>query len=522
MMNSKRSINKITLNGLNLTVDAIEEIMNQYFFKTTKSGKRNISSIKFEIDSLSIKRMLASRKYVEEISKDKVATYGINTGFGALSNKRIPNNQLNQLQYNLIRSHCTGVGSYYSNEIVFLIMLIRANCLVQGFSGVNPYAVELILTLLNLRIFPQIPQKGSVGASGDLAPLSHMALALIGEGEVQYEGKVYDTNIIFKKFKIKPLQLGAKDGLALINGTSVMTALGVHALIETKKLINWASISSALSLEAMKGSLKPFDKDLNDLKPHSGQVKIASDMRNLLKDSEIQNSHNNCEKVQDPYSLRCIPQVHGSILVVYEHVKSVMNIELNSVTDNPLVFPKEKKIISGGNFHGEMLALSMDYLSLALSEISNICERRIDKLMNPEFSGLPAFLTKNSGINSGLMIAHVTAASLASENKLYAQPASIDSIPTSTDKEDHVSMGVTSGLKLLPLIENIKYCLSIEILAATQGIEFLRPLKTSKILESVIRDIRKIVPKIEEDRVFKIDIDNIFQLINEKNPKCYI
>lgn len=491
----------IVLTGNDLTIDEL------YVLATSKD-------VKVSIDPAALKRMQASRKYVFDIVKDGKPVYGINTGFGALASKHIEEKDLAQLQVNLIRSHCTGVGRPFSKEITRAIMILRANCLVKGYSGVNPEIVLLLLDFLNFHITPVVPEKGSVGASGDLAPLSHIALALIGEGDVEYHGKIIRADFAINDIEKKPAVLGPKDGLALINGTAVMTALGAMALYEAKIIVRTADVVSALTLEAVRGTAKAFHPAISQLKPHPGQIAVGKNMMALLANSEILDSHHECTKVQDPYSLRCIPQVHGACRQTIVHTEEVFNIELNSVTDNPLIFVDTKEVISGGNFHGEALALSMDYFAMGLAELANISERRVEKMMNPQFSDLPAFLTKNSGLNSGLMIAHVTVAALASENKYLCHPASVDSIPTSTDKEDHVSMGVTSGRKLHEVLSNLKYVLAVELLCATQGLEFLKPLKSSKPLEAVYQLVRKHVRPLDEDRVLNKDIENLAEMIS--------
>jgi histidine ammonia-lyase len=447
------------------------------------------------------------------IVKKGKPVYGIKTGFGALASKQIAVEDLEQLQYNLIRSHCTGVGRPFNRQVTRAIMLSRANCLIQGFSGVTPETIALLLDFINHDINPVIPEKGSVGASGDLAPLSHVALALIGEGEVEFEGKLMKSDFAIHQIGQGPAKLGPKDGLALINGTSVMLALGALALVEAKKLMKLADVIACLTLDAVRGTAAAFDERISILKPQPGQLDVTRNLLKIIKGSEIVISHKDDGKVQDPYSLRCIPQVHGACRQTLRHTEEVLAIELNSVTDNPLVFIDSGDVISGGNFHGEALALTMDYLAMGLSEICNIAERRVEKMMNPHFSDLPAFLTKNSGLNSGLMIAHVTLAALASENKYLCHPASVDSIPTSTDKEDHVSMGVTSGRKLLEVVSNVQHGLAIELLCNTQGLEFLRPLKTSPGLEKIMTLVRKHVAPIEEDRTFHKDIENLAKLI---------
>ena len=490
------------LTGTNITIDDVAFISN------ARPGE-----VKLEIHPDSLKKMKASRQVILDIVKKGKPVYGINTGFGALASKQIANEDLGQLQYNLIRSHCTGVGKPFNREITRAIMLSRANCLIQGFSGVTPETIQLLLEFINHNINPVIPEKGSVGASGDLAPLSHVALALIGEGDVEFEGKVVKSDFAIHHLGMEPAKLGPKDGLALINGTSVMLALGCLALVEAKKIVKHADIISCLTLDAVRGTAAAFDERISQLKPQPGQVDVSSNLLKIISGSEIIHSHKEDGKVQDPYSLRCIPQVHGACRQTLRHSEEVLAIELNSVTDNPLVFVDTGDVISGGNFHGEALALTMDYLAMGLSEICNIAERRVEKMMNPHFSDLPAFLTANSGLNSGLMIAHVTMAALASENKYLCHPASVDSIPTSTDKEDHVSMGVTSGRKLHEVITNVQFGLAIELLCNTQGLEFLRPLKTSPALEKVHALVRKHVQIINEDRIFHKDIENLTRLI---------
>jgi histidine ammonia-lyase len=490
------------LNGTNLTIEDVAAIAH------ARPGE-----VKLEIDPSALQKMHQSRQVILDIVKRGKPVYGINTGFGALASKQIATADLGQLQYNLIRSHCTGVGKPFSREITRAIMLSRANCLIQGFSGVTPETIVLLLDFINHNINPVIPEKGSVGASGDLAPLSHIALALIGEGDVEFEGKIVRSDFAIHHIGKTPAILGPKDGLALINGTSVMLALGCLALIDAKRMVKQADIIACMTLDAVRGTASAFDERISRLKPQPGQVDVSKNLLSIIAGSEIVHSHKEDGKVQDPYSLRCIPQVHGACRQTIRHAEEVLTIELNSVTDNPLVFIDTGDVISGGNFHGEALALCMDYLAMGLSEICNIAERRVEKMMNPHFSDLPAFLTKNSGLNSGLMIAHVTMAALASENKYLCHPASVDSIPTSTDKEDHVSMGVTSGRKLHEVISNVQYGLAIELLCNSQGLEFLRPLKTSPCLEKVYTLVRKHVEPIAEDRIFHKDIENLTRLI---------
>lgn len=493
----------ITIDGKNLSIDEI--------YQVAYSGPKDC---KVKLCSKSLSLMETSRSFVLDIVKKEKAVYGINTGFGALADKQVPKSDLKKLQYNLIRSHCTGVGKPFAKGVTRAIMLLRANCLASGHSGVNPEIVQLILDFLNNDIIPVVPSKGSVGASGDLAPLSHIALALIGEGDVVCADKTQSSKSALKEKGLKPAELGPKDGLALINGTAVMAALGSLAIHEAFQMAKISDINTALTMEGMRGTNSAFDPLISGLKPLPGQRDACYNLNILTETSEIKESHKDCGRVQDPYSLRCAPQVHGACRQTLLHAKEIFDIEINSVTDNPLIFPDEGKVLSGGNFHGEAVALAMDYLAMGLAELANICERRIEKMMNPSFSDLPHFLVKNSGLNSGLMIAHVTVAALVSENKVLCHPSSVDSIPTSTDKEDHVSMGVTSGRKLHEILRNLKNCLAIELLCNTQAIYLLRPLKTNKALEAVVSLIRKHVEPIDEDRTYHQDIAAILKLVS--------
>ncbi len=496
---------EIIIDGNGLTIDELYEIA---------SG--NKETIKVSVSEQSQGKILKAREYVDKIVEEGKPVYGINTGFGALSDKHIEKKDLARLQYNLIRSHCTGVGEFFPPIVTRAIMLLRANCLASGYSGVSPECIDLLLAFINNDIIPLVPEKGSVGASGDLAPLSHIALCLIGEGEVLYQGRKIQSLDAILDIKRQPVSLKAKDGLALINGTAVMAALGSLALYEAKRMIKIGDIACATTLEAVRGTKRAYDPDISSLKPLPGQIKVSNNLTKILSfESEIADSHIDCGKVQDPYSLRCVPQVHGAIRQTLDHAESVLSIEINSVTDNPLIFVDKDKVVSGGNFHGEALAMCMDYLAIGVSELANISERRVEKMMNPTFSDLPAFLTKESGLNSGLMIAHVTMAALASENKYLCHPASVDSIPTSTDKEDHVSMGVTSGRKLLDVIRNTKRCLAIEFLCNSQAIYLLRPLKSNKAIEAVIDLIRTRVEPITEDRTLHQDIKAITDMISD-------
>ncbi|MCK5883780.1 MAG: histidine ammonia-lyase [Bacteriovoracaceae bacterium] len=493
----------IKLDGHSLTIPMVHRVAH------SAPGE-----LKLELTTDSLHKMQKSRDFVFEIVKEGKPVYGINTGFGALSSKHIAEKDLAQLQVNLIRSHCTGIGQPFSREITRAVMLLRANCLASGFSGVQIEAVELLLAFLNHGITPIVPEKGSVGASGDLAPLSHIALAIIGEGEVEFEGKILSSNFAIEQIGMTPVVLGPKDGLALINGTAVMAALGALAVYESERLFKLADITTCMTLDGIRGTTRAYFPGIHKLKPHQGQIDACNNLNKIMAGSEIKDSHDDCLKVQDPYSLRCVPQVHGACRQTLEHTKQVITTELNAVTDNPLIFVDSRDVISGGNFHGEALALAMDYLALGVAELCSISERRCEKMMNSNFSELPAFLVKTPGLNSGLMIAHVTSAALVSENKCLCHPSSIDSVPTSTDKEDHVSMGPYAGRKLHQIIFNAKNCIAVELLCNTQAIEFQRPMKTSEALEKVHSIIRRHVAPIDVDRVFHKDLENIVKLID--------
>ena len=450
----------------------------------------------------SIKRIQRSRKTVEDILASGRAVYGINTGFGKLVDVHIPPDELRQLQLNLVRSHCCGVGEPLDEPSTRAMMLLRANVLAKGFSGVRPIVAETLVQMLNAGIHPVIPSRGSVGASGDLAPLAHLALGLIGEGDVSFNGKIVPANEAMQSAAIVPLQLEAKEGLALINGTQAMSALGSLAVLEVEALVRRANTVAAMTLEALRGSYRPFDERIHAVRPHSGQIRVAAEMLSLLQESEVAKSHENCGRVQDAYSLRCIPQVHGAVLNVVDHVRKVLETEINSGTDNPLVFPDTEEVISGGNFHGEPIAMALDYLAIATAELASISERRIERLINADLSdGLPPFLIDNPGTNSGFMIAQVTAVALVAENKVLAHPASVDSLPTSGNREDHVSMGMTSAIKLQQIVENVNTVIAIEALCAAQGLDFLLPLKPGKGSLIAYQKIRETIPHIKQDTI---------------------
>ncbi|HEY8280692.1 MAG TPA: histidine ammonia-lyase [Bdellovibrionota bacterium] len=463
---------------------------------------------KLRISDKAKKRIKESRSYVNKLAEGKAPVYGVNTGFGLLSDVKIPKNKLEQLQINLLRSHSVGVGNPLSVAEAKAAMLLRTNTLAKGNSGASLALVEKLLEIQNAGIVSWIPEQGSVGACGDLAPLAHMALVLIGEGRCYYDGSWMDSAKALKKAEIKPYSLGPKEGLSLINGTQVMTAIGALVIHEAIALAKVADIAGALSVDAFRGTSAAFDERIHAVRPHSEQADVAKNLRALLKGSKIAESHKECGKVQDPYSFRCMPQVHGAARRLISNCVSVLETEMNSATDNPLVFAAGGKgeILSGGNFHGEYVAMMMDTAAIALAELANISDLRIQKLINPAISGLPAFLTQDPGLNSGMMIVQVASASLVSENKVLSHPASVDSIPTSADKEDHVSMGVTAARKARQVMVNLRHVLAMELLAGSQAVELLRPLKSSRPLEAVQSEIRSVVPPITEDRIFHHDI----------------
>ncbi len=454
-----------------------------------------------------------SRDFIEMALRQGQKIYGVTTGFGLLSDRLIDHSQIEDLQRNLIRSHSVGVGPYFDEKTTRAIMLLRVNVLAKGYSGVRMEVINTLVDMINRGVHPLIPEQGSVGASGDLAPLAHLASVLIGEGEAIFQGRKVSAKKAMQEAGIPMLTLKAKEGLALINGTQVMTALGVLTLLRAERLCKIADIVGACTLEALKGTFTPFDPDIHRVRPYPGHLEVSRNFIKLSQGSEIAESHRLCPKIQDAYSLRCIPQVHGAVRDSLAFVRKVLEIEVNSATDNPLIFAEEGKILNCGNFHGEPVALAMDLLGIAISELGSISERRIEKLMNPVLSGLPAFLTSEGGLHSGLMMVQVSAASLVSENKVLAHPASVDSIPTSSDKEDHVSMGTISARKARDIVKNVEHILSMELLCATQGLEFLLPLRPGIGVERAFRVVREKVPPIKEDRRFFEDIKEIQHLI---------
>lgn len=456
-----------------------------------------------------------SRALVEDAVSGGRVVYGVTTGFGSFADVLIPRDRLKELQLNLIRSHAAGVGPCLSEVETRALMLLRANVLAKGHSGIRPQTLELLIAMLNAGVFPAIPAQGSVGASGDLAPLAHLALTLVGEGSCLREGRLLPSHEALQAGGLTPVTLEAKEGLALINGTQLMTAVAALALTEAWRLARGADVAGALTLDALRGTDVAFDPRIQAARPHPGQGASARNLCKLLSGSSIRESHRECGKVQDAYSLRCMPQVHGAVRDALAYVQATLAIEVNAATDNPMVFAETGDILSGGNFHGEPVALTADMMTIAIAELGAISERRIERLVNPTLSDLPAFLTGEGGIKSGLMIAHVTAAALASENKSLAHPASVDSIPTSANKEDHVSMGVTAAMKAARAVANTRRILAVEFLAACQALEFHKPLSTSPALLAVYHRVRERIPPYDDDRALSPDIESVAALVRE-------
>lgn len=454
-----------------------------------------------------IQQVRRGAQAVARLVDRNTTVYGVNTGFGLLAGTRIPRDQIRALQKNLVLSHAAGTGALLPDAVVRLVLLLKIASLVKGYSGVRLETVEALIALLEHEVYPCIPGKGSVGASGDLAPLAHVAAALLGVGDVRIRGRVVPAATGLKRAGLKPLALGPKEGLALLNGTQVSTALALFGLVQIENLFAAALASGALAVDAMKGSDAPFEARIHTLRRQPGQIHVAAVLRRLLAGSRIRASHLNCDRVQDPYSMRCQPQVMGACLDVMRSAAATLVREANAVTDNPLVFPEDGTVTSGGNFHAEPVAFAADQLALAVAEIASLAERRIALLIDPKMSGLPAFLVKNGGVNSGFMVAQVTAAALVSENKLLAHPASVDSIPTSANQEDHVSMATHAARRLTEMADNAATVIGIELLAASQGIEFHRPLKSSTTLERIVARVRAEVPHYGVDRFFAPDIE---------------
>lgn len=488
----------ILINGENLQIAEVVSV------------SRQLERVKLAEDA--IPKIKASRHYVDQILEENRIVYGITTGVGDLANTLISKEDAQVLQLNLIRSHAVGVGEPLSEDIARGVILLRANALAKGFSGVRVELIQLLLDMLNKKMYPYIPSQGSVGSSGDLAPLSHLTLVLIGEGECLVNGQRVPSLEAFKQAGLHPLALLPKEGLAMINGTQIMASLACHILQDAEIVLKNAQIIGAMSLEALKGTAKAFDEKIHALRPHKGQIRCAQNMCKLVQDSQIMSAHSECEKVQDAYTLRCIPQVYGSVMDTIDYGRNIIAVEINSATDNPLIFAAEQEVISGGNFHGEPLAFAMDFLGIALSEIANISERTVDRLVNPHVSGLPPFLAANSGLNSGFMIAQYTAASLVSENKVLAHPASVDSIPTSAGQEDHVSMGTIAAQHAWRILKNVEQVLAIELLCAAQGMDFWDEEPGVGTRAAHLK-IRQHISHLDADRILYKDIETARKLL---------
>jgi len=476
---------KVIVDGQTLTIESVEGV--------ARGGAATVLDIKAR------DRVAASRRVIDEILASGQVAYGINTGFGRLAEVRIAEDQLEKLQLNLLRSHACGVGEPFSEEVVRAMLLLRANVLATGHAGCRPVVVERVLDLLNEGVHPVVPSLGSVGASGDLAPLAHLALPLVGEGEAVVLGEVLPGADALQRVGLDPLFLAAKEGLALINGTQASAAVGALAVADAGRLLGAADVVCALTLDALAGTDAAFEKSVHEARPHPGQGESARRLRRLLEDSAIRESHRDCGRVQDAYSLRCSPQVHGAGRDAFEHARRVLTIELNSATDNPMVFP-DGRVISGGNFHGAPIAAVFDYLTATITDLASISERRLARMVDTSLSGLPRFLVDDAGLNSGFMMVQVSAAALVSECKTLSHPASVDSIPTSAGQEDHVSMSTWAARKLARVVELGRRVLGMEYLAAAQALEFHRPLTTSPTLEGVVSRLRERVPRLEDDR----------------------
>lgn len=491
----------IEINGENLN---LEEFIN-----VTRYDK------KIYLSNESIKKIKESREYTDNLVKENKTVYGITTGFGKFSDVLIEEEDTKKLQENLIMSHSCGVGDPLSKDIVKGIMLLRVNALSKGYSGIRLETISRLIDMINKNVIPYIPEKGSLGASGDLAPLSHMVLVMIGKGKAYYKGELLDGKRAMSKAGIETVELTSKEGLALINGTQVMTSIGAHALYDAINISKLIDVSAALTVEALNGITDAFDMDINEVRAHMGQIKTSKNMNKLLKGSKMTSRQGEL-RVQDPYSLRCIPQIHGASKDVLSYVLDKIIIEMNSVTDNPIIFSKKDKVISGGNFHGQPMALTFDFLTIALSEFANVSERRLERLVNPSLNnGLPAFLTSKGGLNSGFMIVQYSAASLVSENKVLSHPASVDSIPSSANQEDHVSMGTIAARKAREVLSNTRKVVAMELMAACQAIDLRGKKKLGLGTDIAYKILRENIETLENDRIMYEDIDKCESLIQK-------
>jgi histidine ammonia-lyase len=507
---------KLVLDGQALTLDEIGEVA--------------LAGRPVAVSAGAFSRVAESRGLIEKILAAGETVYGVNTGFGKLADVRVPGDKLAELQINLVRSHAGGVGQPLSEAESRAMVLLRANVLAKGFSGVRPELLELLVAMVNAGVHPVIPEKGSVGASGDLAPLAHLALVVVGEGEALYRGERLAGGEALRRAGLKAIQLTAKEGLALLNGTQAMTAVGALAVLRARRVVELCDLSGAMALDSLKGTPAAFDPRIQKARPHAGQIAAAEHLVRLLEGSQIRESHREHDtRVQDAYCLRCMPQVHGAVRGVLEHVAGVLEMEAGSATDNPLVFPDDhpndedlslgtpgegEAVISGGNFHGAPLSYAFDYAAIAMTDLAGITERRIDRLLNPDINeGLPAFLAMNPGLESGFMIAQIVAAALINECQVLAHPSSTGNIPTDGGKEDHVSMGMTGAIKLRQIVEHVERVLGIELMCAAQALEFRRPLRSSARIEEAHEAVRGIVPRLVRDRVLAGDIDAMAEAI---------
>ncbi|MBN1480303.1 histidine ammonia-lyase [candidate division KSB1 bacterium] len=494
-------MNQVIIDGESLTLGDVVNVAHQGY--------------SVSIDPLATKRMQSSRQSIEKIIAHGETVYGVNTGFGKLSNIHISSNDLQELQLNLVLSHACGTGEFMPDPLVRVAMLLKANALCKGFSGTRPEIAVLLVEMLNRDIIPKIPVKGSVGASGDLAPLAHLTLVMLGLGEAAVDGKVFPGAKALERKSLHPITLQAKEGLAMLNGTQIMSAFAAEALVRAQNLVKTADIAGAITVESLLGTIVAFDERIQIARGFQDQIQVARNLRQLIAESEINASHANCGKVQDPYSSRCIPQVHGAVRQAIRFVTEVILTELNAATDNPLIFWEDGDVLSGGNFHGQPISLACDTLAIAVAQLANISERRLENLMDPHQSGLPPFLATRSGLNSGYMMAQVTAAALVSENKVLCHPASVDSIPTSANQEDFVSMGTHAARKALEVVENAETVIGIELLAGCQAIEFRQNLSAGKGTSVAYAAIREHISTLQHDRLMKNDIEKIIQLIKQ-------
>ncbi|UCF82818.1 MAG: histidine ammonia-lyase [Desulfobacteraceae bacterium] len=458
-------------------------------------------------------RILSTRKLIEQWVQEEKTVYGVTTGFGALSEVIISKEDTRRLQENILMSHAAGVGNALCKETVRAVMALRVKDLARGHSGIRLETVNRLIDLLNRGVCPVVPEKGSVGASGDLAPLAHLCLVLIGQGEAFYKGQRISGMEALRRCDMEPIQLEAGEGLALVNGTQVMTAIGGLAVFDSLRLSKMSDIAAAISLEVLMGSRTEFDPRIHQVRPHPGQAAAADNMNRITQNSEIISSHKDCSRVQDAYTLRCSPQVHGASKDAINYAVKVVETEMNSSTNNPLFFPESEEFLLGGNFHGEPLALAMDFLGMAVSELANISERRVERLVNPKLSGLPAFLVSDGGLNSGFMIAQYTAAALVSENKILSHPACVDSIPTSANKEDHVSMGTISSRKCSEIVKNTEKVIAIELLCSAQAMDLFTNMKSGEGTLAAYKVIRDTIPHLDKDRILSNDIETMIHLL---------